>query len=76
MFPLLYSSEKLGVAIESIAKSHDVLCEKENLPGASFGKNRKRRRVPRNQNRPDNWQALSDCSGPPRGFAGKVREVA
>jgi hypothetical protein len=73
MFPLLYSSEKFGELIESIAKSHDAHYEKENLASAFFGKIRKRCRVPRNQDPPDQRQALSDCSGPSRGFAYKIR---
>jgi hypothetical protein len=75
-FPLPYLSEKFGAPIESIAKSHDVHCDKENLASTFFGKIRKRRRVPRNQDRPDKWPALSDCSGPSRCFADKVREIA
>jgi len=76
MFPLLYSSEKFGASIESIAKSHDAHCDKEDLASTFFGKIRKRRRVPRNQDRPDQRQALCDCSGPSRGFAHKIREIA
>ena len=36
MFPQLYSSEKLGVPIESIAKSPDAPCDKENLAHAEL----------------------------------------
>jgi hypothetical protein len=75
MFPLLYSSEKFGAPIESIAKSHYAYCDKENRASTFFGKIRKRLRIPRNQDRPDQWQALSDCSGSSRGFADKVREI-
>ena len=71
-FPPLYLSEVFGASIESIAKSHNAHCDKENLARTCFGKKRKRRRVPGNQDLADKWQALSDCSGLPRGFAGEV----
>lgn len=76
MFPLLYSPEKLGYRFESIAKSHEAHCEEENLTTTFFGKIRKRRRVPWNQDPPDQRQALCDCSSPSRGFAHNIREIA
>jgi hypothetical protein len=74
MFLLLCSSENFGAPSESIAKSDNAHCDKENL-ASTFGKVRKRR-VSRNQDRPDKWQALADCPSPSRGFAHTVREIA